>query len=356
VSTAFGVDRDRLRAERTYRELVPTDDDFHDEEMSDRWWETETCWFSWNVPERALGGWAYCQARPNANLCNGGAWVWDGHGAYPWELAYRAEYSGLQLPPRRERDMRDFEWPNGVHVRVVEPLTTYAVQFNDPGALEVDLVFDAIMAPNPHPDGVVPFLKGAHFDQAGHVTGTMVLHGEAIPIDCYSVRDRSWGPRPLGRPKPRTDKPASEGKPTRAGEGRTTGAAARAGARSFGGVGYSFCAAGPGEAWLTYAIPGPAVEPIACGFLLRGGKYGHLLAGERRVTFNKDTGWPLSIQLEAVDEFDRRLSVRGEAISRHWRGHGGDSLLHWRWNDGVEGWGEDQSYFSRAQWEANRRQ
>ena len=55
------------------------------------------------------------------------------------------------------------------------------------------------MAPNLHPDGVVPFLKGAHFDQAGHVTGTMVLHGEEIPIDCYSVRDRSWGPRPMGR-------------------------------------------------------------------------------------------------------------------------------------------------------------
>ena len=55
--------------------------------------------------------------------------------------------------------------------------------------------------------------------------------------------------------------------------------------------------------------------------------------------------------MEAVDEFDRRLSVRGDAVSRHWRGHGGDSLVHWTWNDGVEGWGEDQSYFSRAQWE-----
>ena len=112
--------------------------------------------------------------------------------------------------------MRDFEWPNGVRVRVMEPLTTYAVTYSDPGALEVDLVFDAIMGPNPHPDGVVPFLKGAHFDQAGHVTGTMVLHGEEIPIDCYSVRDRSWGPRPLGRPKPRNDKPAG---PTTRGPG-----------------------------------------------------------------------------------------------------------------------------------------
>ncbi len=160
-------------------------------------------WFSWNVPERQLGGWAYCQARPNANLCNGGAWVWDAGAAYPWELLYRAEHSGLQLPPRSERDMRDFAWPNGVHGRVIEPLQRYAVSYSDPGALEVDLEFEAIMAPNPHPDGVVPFLKGVHFDQAGHVTGTMVLHGEVLAVDCYSVRDRSWGPRPLGRPKRR---------------------------------------------------------------------------------------------------------------------------------------------------------
>jgi hypothetical protein len=356
MSIDFGVDLDQRRAERTYRELVPADDDFHDEEMTDRWWETETCWFSWNVPERNLGGWAYCQARPNASICNGGVWVWDDRAAYPWELAYRAEYSGLQLPPRAQRDMRDFEWPNGVQVRVVEPLTTYAVSYSDPGALEVNLVFDAIMVPNPHPDGVVPFLKGAHFDQAGHVTGTMVLHGEEIPIDCYSVRDRSWGPRPLGRRRPRTEATVSTA-PSSAMNSAASSAAAdkQPGTGGFGGVGYSFCAARPGEAWLTYAIPGPEVEPVVCGFLLRGGVYGHILAGERRVTFDPHTGWPLSIELEAIDEFDRSLSARGDTVSRHWRGHGGDSLVHWRWDEATEGWGEDQSYFSRDQWERNRR-
>ncbi len=332
MTELFGVDVDQRRTERTYRSFGPADDDFHDEELTDRWWETETMWFSWNVPERRMGGWTYCQARPNANICNGGAWVWDAEAAYPWELAYRAEYSGLELPPRIQRDLRDFEWPNGVKVRAVEPLTKYAVSYEDPGALEVDLEFEAIMAPNPHPDGVVPFLKGTHFDQAGHVTGTMVLHGETIAVDCYSFRDRSWGPRPLGRPKPRT--------------GKTTS--------GFGGVGYSFCAAGPGQAWLIYAIPGPEVESVSCGFLLRDGSYGHILAGQRRVAFDPETGWPVSIEIDAVDEFDRRLSVHGDVLSRHWRGHGGDSLVRWRWDGGVSGWGEDQSYFSGAQWKVNR--
>jgi hypothetical protein len=336
MSEAFGVDIDLRRAERTYREIRPTDDDFHDDEMTDRWWETETCWFSWNVPERKLGGWTYCQARPNAQLCNGGAWVWDASASYPWELPYRAEYSGLHLPPRSERDMRDFEWPNGVRVRALEPLRRYAVSYADPGALELELEFEAIMAPNSHPTGVIPFLRGAHFDQAGHVTGVMVLRGEEVPVDCFSVRDRSWGPRPQGRPKRRSAEAGSH-------------------AGSFGGVGYSFCAGGPGEAWLVYAVPGPDLDPVTCGFVLRGGVYGHILAGERRLTFDPSTGWPLAFEIEAVDEFDRHLSVHGDALSRHWRGHGGDSLVHWRWDSGGEGWGEDQSYFSRAQWEANRR-
>ena len=300
----YGVDLDRRRAERTYRVLGPEDDDFHDEEMTDRWWETETCWFSWNVPERKLGGWAYCQARPNAGICNGGAWVWDDDAAYPWELLYRAEYSGLQLPPRSERDIRDFEWPNGVHVQALEPLHRYGVTYSDPGGLELALEFEGIMEPNLHPTGVVPFLKGAHFDQAGHVTGDMVLRGEQVPIDCYSVRDRSWGPRPTGTP-PTSGSTKSPG-PSQAG--------------NFGGVGYSFCAAGPGEAWLVYAVPGPEVEPVICGFLLRGDEYAHILAGERRVTFDAETGWPLTLEIEAVDETDRRLSVKGDVVSRHWRG------------------------------------
>jgi hypothetical protein len=343
ASTSSGAELDRLRSERTYRSFGPEDDDFHDQEMSDRWWETETCWFSWNVPERSLGGWVYCQARPNANLCNGGAWIWDDHAAFPWELAYRAEYSGLQLPPRHERDMRDFEWPNGVHVRVLEPLSRYAISYVDPGALELELVFDAFMAPNAHPEGVAPFVKGAHFDQAGRVTGTMVLHGERIPIDCYSVRDRSWGPRPLGRPK------------------RTPGGLQPPSKRGFGGVGYSFGVAGPGEAWLVYALPGAEAETVVCGFLVRRGEYAHILAGQRRVRYHPHTGWPLSFRILAMDDQNRHLSARGEAMSRHWRGHGGDSLVRWRWDDGVDGedgcdgWGEDQSYFNREQWEANRR-
>ena len=324
-------DLDAIAAQRRYPTFTPSDDDFHDEVLSDRWWESETNWFSWNVPERRMGGWTYCQARPNANLCNGGVWVWDDSASWSWDLPYHVHYTGLRLVDRAERDMRDFEWPTGVHIKVLEPLMRYTIDYEDLPDLELHLVFDAIIAPNPHPIGVAPFLKGTHLDQPGHVTGEMVLRGERIPIDCYSVRDRSWGPRPTGRPKKR-------------GPGDTKSQTGT------GGIGYSFGTAGPRDAWLVYSRPGHDGDPLSCGFLLRDGAYAHILRGERRVELDAATGWLTRIEIDAIDDTGRELAVVGEAASRHWRGHGGDTLFCWRW-DRVEGWGEDQSYFSRALWE-----
>jgi len=322
-------DLDAIAAHRRYPTFTPQDDDFHDEVLSDRWWESETNWFSWNVPERRMGGWTYCQARPNANLCNGGVWVWDDSASLSWDLPYHVHYAGLRLVDRAERDMRDFEWPTGVHIKVLEPLMRYTIDYEDLPDLELHLLFEGIIAPNPHPIGVAPFLKGTHLDQPGHVTGEMVLRGERIAIDCYSVRDRSWGPRPAGRPKKR-----------RPDKSRTV----------TGGIGYSFGTAGPRDAWLVYSRPGHDADPLSCGFLLRDGVYAHILGGERRVAVDAQTGWLTRIEIDAIDDTGRDLAVVGEAVSRHWRGHGGDTLFHWRW-DRTEGWGEDQSYFSRARWE-----
>ncbi len=203
----------------------------------------------------------------------------------------------------------------------------YSLHYEDPGSLEVDLTFEAIIAPNPHPQGVAPFFKGTHFDQPGHVSGDVVLNGERIHVDCYATRDRSWGPRPMGRPKRRTEHAAA--------------------LTAFGGVGYAFGAAGPDDAWLVYSTPGRDSDPVSCGFLWRDGLYGHILAGERRLGFDPTTGWPIHMEIDAIDDHGRALAIAGDALSRHWRGHGGDTLFHWTWDD-VEGFGEDQSYFTRA--------
>jgi hypothetical protein len=320
--------------DRTYPTFGPDDDDFHDEVLSDRWWENETQWFSWNVPERGLGGWTYGWARANAGICGGGAWVWDTTDALSWDLPYHADYTGLRLPPRAERDLRDFAWPTGVHVRAVEPLTTYEIRYDDAGALELDLRFEALMAPNPHPVGVAPFYKGTHFDQPGRVTGTMVLHGERITVDCFATRDRSWGPRPQGPPSKR--KPSD--------------AQLLAG---IGGIGYSFGTASPSSSFLVYTVPTATDDPVVCGYLLCDGAYAHILGGTRRVELDPEHGWPARIEVEARDDQGRDLRVVGHAVSRHWRGNGGDTLMHWKL-DGADAWGEDQTYLSKATLQAWR--
>ena len=311
--------------------LTPADDGLHP--ASDHWWETETAWFSFNVPERRIGGWFYNQILSTQQVCNGGAWVWDDS---PADALYSARHQGLPLPDLDRLDLRDARLPNGNHLEVLEPLTSYRVRYDDPGRFVADLRFDGIIAPNPHPIGVAPFWRGRHFDQPMHVTGTVVLHGEELAVDCLSVRDRSWGPRPLG-PDPRKPRP-TEGasrpaRPTRPPEG----------------VGYPFATADERNGWLLYSRPtvidGTASDELSTGYLLRDGEYGHLVEGRRRTWLDTTTRWIRRIEVEAVDEHGRTLEATGELVSRHGADHvsSGTALFHWEW-DGLTGWGEDQTY------------
>lgn len=315
----------------TIPELTPDDDRFHP--ASDHWWETETAWFSFNVPERRMGGWFYNQVLATQQICNGGAWVWDDSEA---GALYERREQGLPIPPVEELDLRDVSLPNGNTIRMIEPLMRYQITYSDPGRFEADLELRGIMAPNSHPLGTAPFWKGRHFDQPMHVTGEIVLHGERIAVDCLSVRDRSWGPRPMG-PDPRKPKPAADAprKP------RTP--------RPPEGVGYPFATASETEAWLAYTRPtivdGQPSDELSTGFLLRDGVYGHLVSGRRRTWLDSEKQWVSRIELEATDEHGRELLAEGELVSRHGAETtpSGTGLFQWRWH-GLEGWGEDQTY------------
>src|SRR5690625_3238770 len=179
--------KDAEGAPGTIPELTEADDRLHP--ASDHWWETETAWFSFNVPERRMGGWFYNQILATQQVCNGGAWVWDDSEA---GALYERREQGLPLPPVDQIDLRDVKLPNGNHIKMLEPLTRYSVTYSDPGKFEADLEFRGIMPPNSHPLGTAPFWKGRHFDQPMHVTGEIILNGERIEVDCLSVRDRSW--------------------------------------------------------------------------------------------------------------------------------------------------------------------
>jgi len=304
-------------------QITARDDGFHFADMSDRWWITETAWFSFCKPERKLGGWIYNMFRPNIGTIAGGAWIWDETASLPWEVPYSANYTALRIP--ENADLNDIVLPTGVRLKTLKPLTSYRLGFEDEDRLSIDLTFDAVMAPRPVRKANSSFQKLSHFDQFGHVTGTVTLHGEAIDIDCYAIRDRSWGPRPEHRP---------------------------------GQSAYVTGIASPQDAFLAVTKWNDVDYPISYGFLIQDGVIGDVISGRRFVERDPATGYVSTIRIEGKDEHGRTLDAVGRRLSgivlnRH-SFIDSNSLIEWSLN-GKTAHGEDQDMWPVHAWSAMRR-
>lgn len=289
--------------------FLPEDDGFHFAQASEKWWETETAWFSFHHPERKLGGWLYTMARPNIGIISGGIWVWDDTTALPWEVPYSANYSALEIP--KDQDLTDITLPTGVSIKMVEPTMSYDLGFHDEGFLEVDLRFDGGMAPRPLTAGNSTFGKARHFDQIGRVHGQIVVHGEKIDIDCWAMRDRTWGPRPEDRPRQ---------------------------------AAYITSAKDADNGFLAVTNHKEG-DTVSYGFLLQDGHMANLVDGQRTVVRDPENGWITEIRLEATDADGRKLDAVGDPVSRIVIDRRTfidiNSLVRWS-VDGADWWGEDQ--------------
>jgi hypothetical protein len=270
-----------------------------------------------------LGGWVYTMARPNIGTVAGGVWIWDDTAAIPWEILYYTNYTALRLP--RDQDLTDIALPNGVSIRMIEPLTRYDVRAQDEGRLDLSLRFDAVMPPRPLRKAGSAFKNLNHFDQFGHVTGTILLHGETIPIDCLAIRDRSWGPRPETRP---------------------------------GKSAYVTGIANADHGFLAVTKWNDPSDTVAYGFLRRDGKTGDLVGGRRIVERDPAQGWVTRITIDAEDEHGRALHAVGRRLSgiiinRH-SFIDSNGLMEWS-IDGETGHGEDQDMWPVHDWSTFRR-
>ncbi len=304
-------------------QFTAKDDGFHFAQIGDRWWMTETSWFSFCCSERKLGGWLYTMVRPNIGTVAGGAWIWDDTAHLPWEVPYSANYTALRLP--RDQDLTDITLPTGVSIRVVEPCTRYEIGFQDGERCRIALQFDGIMAPRPLRKAGSPFGGANHFDQFGRVTGEVSLGGERIAIDCLAMRDRSWGPRPEHRPK--------------------KGA-------------YVTGIASEKDAFLAVTTWNGGVEEIAYGFMIRDGEVADLVSGRRLVEQDPGEGWVNRITIEGKDERGRTLHavgtrLSGMIINRH-SFIDSNGLIAWTIN-GHAGHGEDQDMWPVHDWADFRR-
>ncbi len=197
------------------------------------------------VPERKLLGYFYPAFRANMGIQFGGVMVVDDTAVVPWELP-AFEWSWHE-PLTEAPDLLDTEnLHGGMWLRCLEPgrVFRFGCENDD---LSFDLTFTALCRPlltRQEP----PFNHGAHIDQPGRVTGSFTLHGEALEVDCITMRDRSWGVRRAGRqPK----------------------------------VGYDHGTASADDGFLSISVDRKGDDRIGLGYLLRDGVWSNLVDGHR---------------------------------------------------------------------------
>jgi hypothetical protein len=299
----------------------PQDDALH--APGDSHYETETFWYSFFVPERRIGGWIYASVRQNAGITAGGMWLWDETTPHPVESPFYEYFAHLKLPS--ERGPERVAFPTGMTVQVREALMAYDISYDDRDRIRAQLQFEALEPPVPLRTGEPPYPAAHHFDQTGHVTGTITLDNEPIAVDCFAMRDRSWGPRPE---------------------------------RGYRRVGYTW-AAGPTMSLLSYTAPsgGGGVEHIYSGYLRRAGRVSRLMAGTRRVERDPAEGWVTDIEIEALTEDGDRITGHARSASRLLLSIGNHicacTLLAWDL-DGEQMAGEDQDVWPIHDWAALR--
>jgi hypothetical protein len=160
----------------------------------DGFYWSETTWFGLAIPERKIHGTHYVWHRPQLGLTSGGIAFWDGQG----EELHDCLYSNWEpyMPFPKDGDVFDYTLANGTSVETIEPGRSYRLGFNGDGC-ELDAVWEGFipiqqfnLAETDLADGGV-----GHYEQAGHVTGTVKIGAQTYDIDSRRLRDHTWGPR-----------------------------------------------------------------------------------------------------------------------------------------------------------------
>lgn len=321
-------------------------DDCYHPPVSDDPYMVETTWWSFNVPERRLGGWLHCQYHVNLAACTWRVFVWDPSSSDPSDLAYYKGVDREPMPP--DPDLRDITFPGGgFSVKMLDPLMNYRITYDDSDAqFAIEMEHRSVHPPHRFSPGQPPMMYSPHLDQVGHVTGTLTLRGERIPIDCFSLRDRTWGPR--GGHHSSSQKPEyqrGEYKVLHPGGPKWREVERQ---RGRGRIQYMFGHVDATTGFLGFLRPqdGDAAgwSPVHVGWLLKDSVFVRLDAtrSRMRVYRDPDTGLTAHMEVELVDRDGREMRVEGTAVSRiaeSWGG--GHSLMRWDF-DGAIGWGEDQ--------------
>jgi len=322
--------------------FVPEDDTYH-AALDDPFW-VETTWWSFNIPERRLGAWLHAGYHANRNQVTWRVFAWDPSGADPGRLAYYKQVADVDMPA--DPDLRDLAFPrSGFRVKMLTPLMDYHLTYSDPDAdFAVEFEHRSVHPPHRFTPGEPPALHNPHLDQLGHLRGELTLRGERIEISCYSVRDRTWGPRG-GHHSHGPAAPGGHPRVARPGGPRWREIERR---RGQGRIQYIFGHTDERTGFLSFVRPQDGDEagwsPMNMGWLLKDGVFARLDKSTSRMRNYRDpsTGWSTHMEVDMTDESGRTMQAEGFSVSHMCENAAGsNALMRWEY-EGQIGWGEDQ--------------
>lgn len=184
------------------------DMDFHTPPNAPHFW-AETKLFILHLPEENIQAWVYLLFRAGIGAVVCDVTITDASSGEVLDVRYVDAQNHLPLPER----MSSFTLPNGLSLDATAGPRDYRVDYVGIDDTELHLDVRGLMEPYdigdpamdpmaaPHPEGVAESsgfgaAYSSHFDMTCRITGELLLHGRSIAVDCMSVMDHSWGPRP----------------------------------------------------------------------------------------------------------------------------------------------------------------
>jgi hypothetical protein len=147
---------------------------------------TETWFWNFHVAEANINCYAYCWVHPNLQVVTAGLMIYQGLNTQHLACELFDFYDYLSAATV-VGDGSHIRLPNGFSAEVIKPLQQVRLRFADPArATSFEVILAAQAAP-------VMRANNQHFEQLMHATGHLTLRGQDYRVDCYPVRDRSWG-------------------------------------------------------------------------------------------------------------------------------------------------------------------
>ena len=286
--------------------------DYFGEGRDDNPYWNESVWFSVSIPEKHIHGMIQYYFRPNMGMLNGGPCLWDRENRYQWNCLHY-QWSHLQaLPAGAEKFAMKAR--NSLSCRMIEPLSRYAITYDNDG-MQLDLEWTAIGPCHELKTGDASQQATAkfHIEQPGRMKGTITRHGERMAVDCFSMRDTSYGARDY---------------------------------ESLAVGGYFWGIAENSSFHALCMGKGRFADCIG-GYIMKAGQMASLASGRREVLEWGEFG-PSRVRFAGTDTLGRTMEATGRIDpgliftgytdhTVHW------SLTEWDW-DGAVHWGDNQEF------------